>query len=100
MSDKKRERQYLGLVAGLNATAPTPSPAREKSPPRKRRTERHEKPKTSEPPAEEKEEVVKLTAYLPKSLHKRVKMVLIDQESEYSFSELIVKLLRDWEKQQ
>lgn len=84
---------------GVEPLDETPAPARKTTSSQRRKSASPEKPKTSEAETE-KEDIVKLTAYLPKSLHKRVKLTLIEQESKHSFSDLIVKLLRDWEKKQ
>lgn len=104
MSDKKREQQYLGLVAGLTTPAPTPEreqkPKREPAPKAKHQPDSWEMPETTEAEEKEKEKVVKLTAYIPKSLHKRIKITMLEKDAEYTFSDLIVNLLRDWEKEQ
>lgn len=102
MSDKKREQQFMGLVAGLTTPAPTPEqapkPKRESAPKVKPQSDPWEIPETAE--TEEKEKVVKLTAYIPKSLHKRVKITMLEKDAEYTFSDLIVNLLREWEKKE
>jgi hypothetical protein len=101
MSDK-REKQYSALVAGLATPAPRvtveemPAPAPAPAPaPRKRKTAPAPK-EASQPGEEQGEDIVRLTAYIPKPLHKKIKITLISEDAEYSFSDLIVSLLKDW----
>lgn len=95
MNEKlKREKQYSALVAGLNAPTP-PTPSQETASPRKR------KPKTkevSEPV--ESEPTVKATIYIPKSLHRRVRVALADRDERLTLTDLAVNLLREWADKQ
>src|SRR5262245_44840114 len=107
MSEKdKRAKQFLGLVAGLNAPAPQIAPAPTTTKPRKLKTAPATKPKDeakaeSGEPAEieekiEAEEKIKATVYIPKSLHRRVRVALADRDERLTLTDLLVDLLKDW----
>lgn len=98
MSDKKREKQYSALVAGLTAPDARATPAEETSTPRKQKTEKapDSKAESESVKSEPKEPSVKATVYIPKSLHRRVRVALADRDERLTLTDLLVDLLKDW----
>lgn len=93
MSNKKQEKQFQGLVQGLNQSSskPTPTPTPKQKAP-------VPEPVNTVPDAPT--EIVKMTAYLPKPLYKRVRIGIASQDERLSFSQLMVDLLTEWADKQ
>jgi|SRR5215510_1841181 len=98
MSEKeKREKQYLNLVQGLNAPAKEVTPARKRQP-KPPKVSESESLETPEPM--ESEPTVKATVYIPKSLHRRVRVALADREERLTLTDLVIDLLKKWADKQ
>lgn len=96
MSNKtKQEQQYAKLAAGLAGKLTEPKPAPEPKPAKARPAK---KAKETEPA--EKEEQIQISAYIPKTLHKGVKVALASQDEKLTLTDLLIKLLSDWTKKQ
>lgn len=80
MSEKsKRERQISTLVQGISTK-------------RKRGQ--------ASTPSEAPEETQQISAFIPKSLYKRIKIHLINLDDDTTLTEVIVDALRKWSEEQ
>lgn len=55
-------------------------------------------PAQEKPAKKEKKKSVQISAHIPKPLHTRIKVALARQDERLSLTELIIKLLDEWER--
>lgn len=89
MSEKKKQAQLRGLLGDLSGPAPRVEPEPAPTQPKQARPGT----KAAKPA---KEETIQISAYIPKDLHKRVKVELASREQ--TLTEVLIDLLSKWAK--
>lgn len=92
----KKDQQFRNILAGMGAQPE----------PKAKRSAKPATPKAAGPAKVEAisdqaaEETIQISAYIPKSLHKRVKVAIASQDEKTTLTDLLIKLLDEWTKDQ